>query len=380
MNRPYQAEYFYMATSADTQVVQRPRGLVAFLLRGLRSAGYGIVVGLCLAVLRDQGVVPTLIYSVCIALVCWLSIDIGRRLVVRWVNRCHGPLTAGLWPSVPWIVLIVLVGSGVAFLGGTALGDLLTGQHTPSLMFTRYPRATLIDLLVVMIPTIVITFLLYSRSLLAQRQAAAQVAQRQAAESRLRLLESQLEPHMFFNTLANLHVLIGIDPPRAQAMLDQLIAFLRATLSASRSLEHPLEAEFSRTRDYLSLMKVRMEERLQVSFELPTELGELCVPPLLLQPLVENSIRHGLEPSVQGGRIDVRALREGDLLVVEVRDTGVGTGQAPLSRRAGASTGFGLVQVRERLATHYGAGATLTLVPANDVEGGTIATLRLPIS
>src|SRR5258705_9797306 len=90
---------------------------------------------------------------------------------------------------------------------------------------------------------------LRSRGLIADREAAAQAAQRQAAESRLRLLEAQLEPHMFFNTLANLHVLIGLDPPRAQAMLDQLISFLRATLSGSQAVVHPLPARFAPTRD-----------------------------------------------------------------------------------------------------------------------------------
>jgi sensor histidine kinase YesM len=370
-----------MNPSADSQVVRRSAGLAPFLLRGLRSAGYGVVIGLCLAWLRAQEITTTLIYSVCIALVCWLSIDAGRRLVALWLSRRQGRVTAGLWPAWQWIAVIVVVGSGLAFLGGTALGDLLTGQHTPSLMVTRYPRQSLTDLLIVLLPSVLITFFFYSRSLLAQRQAAAEVAQRQAAESRLRLLESQLEPHMFFNTLANLYVLITIDPPRAQAMLERLIAFLRATLNASRVMQHPLRAEFSRTSDYLSLMKMRMDERLQVRFELPEELAEMQVPPLLLQPLVENAIRHGLEPSVTGGRVEVCARRDEGFLAIEVRDTGVGM-DSTIRRSARddeRGTGFGLVQVRERLAAQYGTGATLTLTSARDGEGGTIAIVRLPV-
>ena len=200
------------------------------------------------------------------------------------------------------------------------------------------------------------------------------MAQRQAAEHQLKLLESQIEPHMLFNTLANLRVLIGTDPPRAQAMLDQLIAFLRATLGGSRVSSHPLGTEFARLADYLALMQIRMGERLQTRFDLPDELATLPVPPLLLQPLVENSIKHGLEPKVSGGRIDVSARRERAQLVLEVRDTGAG-----LSSTRGDGTQFGLVQVRERLATLYGTKASFELANAGGAEGGTLATLRLPL-
>jgi sensor histidine kinase YesM len=173
-------------------------------------------------------------------------------------------------------------------------------------------------------------------------------------------------------------VLIGLDPQRAQAMLDRLIGFLRATLTASRQDQHPLAAEFHHTDDYLALMAVRMGPRLAVRLQLPDELGTLPLPPLLLQPLVENAIKHGLEPKVEGGRIEVTAQRIGAQLQLQVRDTGVGLGAA---RSAGgtAGTGFGLEQVRTRLATLYGTRAALTLTPAVDAEGGALATLTLPL-
>ena len=210
--------------------------------------------------------------------------------------------------------------------------------------------------------------------MLADTEATAQKAHLQAAESQLKLLESQLDPHMLFNTLANLRVLIVTDPTRAQLMLDQLIAFLRATLSGSRVSQHSLHNEFARLADYLSLMQVRMGERLSSQFDLPDELGGISVPSLLLQPLVENCIKHGLEPSSAGGRVEVSAARDGDALVLRVRDTGAGISQPP---RDAAS--FGLTQIRERLANLYGESASLSLTVAADAEGGTLAVIRLPL-
>jgi hypothetical protein len=354
--------------TTDTAGASGPR---RYFIRALRSVGYGIVAGLCIAVIRQQSVWTTLLYSACIALACLFFIDSGRYLVAARLGP--GKERPG-WPGWRWMTGVVFVGGCLGLLSGTLLGDLLTHQHTPILSGNEDLRHLLADLLLVLLPAMIITYFFNARSMLADREAAAQAAQRQAAESRLRLLEAQLEPHMFFNTLANLHVLITLDPPRAQAMLDQLISFLRATLNGSRAIEHPLRAEFARTRDYLALMQVRMEERLRVQFDLPDTLADVPVPPLLLQPLVENAIRHGLEPSVAGGRIEVTAARGGNTLTLTVRDTGVGLGQ-----RVATGTSFGLQQVRERLATLYGDRASVSLAAANDADGGTLAVIRMPM-
>jgi LytS/YehU family sensor histidine kinase len=170
-------------------------------------------------------------------------------------------------------------------------------------------------------------------------------------------------------------VLIGLDAAAAQQMLDRLIAYLRATLEASRLPAHPLATEYARVADYLALMAIRMGPRLQVELHLPPALVAHPVPPLLLQPLVENAIKHGLEPHVAGGRLVVSAHADGEMLVLQVRDTGIGLAQAAA---ATAGTRFGLAQVRERLATLHGARASLVVAPAPDAEGGTVATIRLP--
>ena len=303
---------------------------------------------------------------------------------------------------------------------GLALGDWLSGNSSPSLLETRW-MSTRLTIALAVIGTVVSIVVLSLQERLASARLAAEAAQRQAAETRLRLLHSQLEPHMLFNTLANLRVLIGIDPAAAQAMLDRLNAFLRSTLGASQAERHALAREFAWLDDYLALMRVRMGERLACELDLPGELAATPVPPLLLQPLVENAIRHGLEPQVTPGRIAVRAARDGDTLVLTVRDTGCGLGASTASagnvdgagaaRRAGraagagnapgtgnapgigkepglgdppgignAGGGFGLAQVRERLQTIYGAEASLELAAAAGPEGGTLATLRLPLA
>lgn len=229
----------------------------------------------------------------------------------------------------------------------------------------------------------------YLRVLLVANRVRAEAAQRQALQTQLLLLQAQLEPHMLFNTLANLHALIDTDPQRAQSMLSRLIAFLRGTLSASQRASHPLSEEFEHASDYLTLMQVRMGPRLQVVVDLPPELGDVQVPPMLLQPLLENAIQHGLEPTRKGGLLNLSAYRDGPVLVLSVVDTGRGLQEADKAkqaqsakgtktRRHGGPGGFGLTFVRERLQTIYGDQAQLVLSPA-PLGPGTQALLRLPI-
>jgi signal transduction histidine kinase len=343
--------------------------------RGAGIAGLGLAIAVMLTLVFRHDFWPTLLYSLSITTFCWLFIDGGRVLAARWVHRRQPECEAyGQWPGWPWMAGVVIAGTALGYTAGTALGNALTGFRSPGLAVDSVQQALAV-LLFALIPGIATTYFFYSREKLASSEAQAQTAQRQAAENQLKLLESQLEPHMLFNTLANLRVLIGIDPPRAQAMLDRLIAFLRATLEASRNGSHPLASEFARIADYLALMKVRMGDRLETRLELPPDLAAHPVPPLLLQPLVENAIKHGIEPHVRGGRLAVSAAREGDALVLRVRDTGAGLSAVPAD-----GTRFGLRQVRDRLATLHGEAASLQIAPAGDAEGGTLATVTLPIA
>lgn len=345
-----------------------------------------IVIALLLTALDGGGLGRKLVYAFAVGLCCWALTD-GLRLAVRagvngWRRQRGeaapgGSFELGLLGTLPLALLAMLIGPPL----GLSIGDALTGLRSPSLLQFG-STATRLTLAISAIATLTAVFVLSTLERLAAARANAERAQRVAAESQLRLLQSQLEPHMLFNTLANLRVLIGVDPARAQAMLDHLNAFLRATLNASRSTRHPLADEFARLTDYLALMAVRMGPRLQVRLDLPEALATQPVPPLLLQPLVENGIKHGLEPRVEGGFIEVQARRAGDTLVLSVRDSGAGLGHTAASASAAgdmAGGGFGLTQVRERLATIYGSRGSLTLQAANDAEGGTLATIELPL-
>jgi hypothetical protein len=347
----------------------------------LRGGAMVLVLNLAIATLLTVGGLGAfkgnLVVSMCIGLVCWLIIDGGRHGVALLRDRLR--VARGLPSGRPfgfpgWRWLLVLCAAGLVL--GPILGNLLaaqiSGDHIPGLWPVAGGGNGITWLLTLLASAIaVLTLSLLER--LSHARADAEAARRAAAENQLKLLESQLEPHMLFNTLANLRVLIGIDPPRAQAMLDRLIAFLRATLSASRGSLHPLTIEFERIGDYLTLMGVRMGQRLQTQLSLPEELRDVGVPPLLLQPLVENSIKHGLEPHITGGRIEVSARRDGDMLVLNVLDSGVGLGASSPQ----GDTCFGLRQVRERLRTMYGDRAALELRDADG--GGTLACIRLPL-
>jgi hypothetical protein len=323
-----------------------------------------------------------LLYSACIGSICMSFVDL-TRLGSAWLSDrirtsrglpyAEDAATAGWRGVIPGALLSMVFGPPL----GLQLGDWLTGFQTPSIL-NLDSNSTRVTLAFSLVATVVSVAVMSTAERLSHARAQAQAAQRLAAENQLRLLQSQLEPHMLFNTLANLRVLIGMDPARAQAMLDHLIAFLRATLSASRNTLHPLSAEFAHLADYLALMAVRMGPRLRVQLNLPDDLATVPVPPLLLQPLVENCIKHGLEPQVDGGRIEVTARQVGDRLHLDVRDTGAGLSVAPAAAAGGTS--FGLEQVRARLATLYGTRATLQLQAATDAEGGTLAHIELPLA
>jgi signal transduction histidine kinase len=198
---------------------------------------------------------------------------------------------------------------------------------------------------------------------------------RQVVEARMAAMQAQVEPHFLFNTLASIDHLIETDPPRASIMQKNLIALLRASMPTMREANaqgtRDLGRELAVIRPYLEILKVRMEERLQTEVRVSDGLLSAEFPPMMLQSLVENAIKHGLEPKADGGSLTVSAEIVHGKLAVTVADTGLGYGKA-----ATTGTGIGLSNIRERLALLYGNKASLTITET--AGGGTTVTITVP--
>jgi len=346
-----------------------PVGAPRLLALTAQVAVVNVLIAGVIAMLGGAHLVNTLVYSQCIGLSIWGSIETGRRIAGGGARD---------WPAGWRLASLIAIGCVAGYAVGLTIADTIFG-HSSWRDYLHAPRRLLGEFGPTVAFCVLVSGGFYLRAQARADRLRMAEATHAATLARLDLLQSQLEPHMLFNTLANLRALIDADPRRAQEMLDHLIAFLRATLAASRQAAHPLADEFARSADYLALMQVRMGQRLRADMTLPAELAAIMVPPLLLQPLVENAIKHGLEPQRGLGALQISAQLDGDTLVLRVADSGRGLAAAAAS---GAPTqsgfGFGLVHVRERLQALYGDAARLTLAPR--AEGGTLAEIRLPIA
>jgi sensor histidine kinase YesM len=335
----------------------------------------GLLFAATYSVFTTQALVTDLVYSHCIGWLMLIFLLGGRHLF--WPRS--GPSSLGLF-------ILALTGGSTAWILGNYLGAAING-HEPFLMAKFSTTRMIPGLVMTSLAAIVGTVYFRNREQLAilrvrteQQALAAETIQRQLINAQLTTLQAQLEPHMLFNTLANLRALIGVDPAAAQLMLDKLNSFLRATLSATRQKETTLAQEFQVVNDYLDLMKIRLGERLNFELDLPAMLRETLVPPLLLQPLVENAIKHGIEPFTGNGSISVRARKQGTILVLQVSDKSeTRSSEAPYAvNPANEGQGFGLTQLRERLAQLYGDKAKFTLNLRSDKSPSTIVEINLP--
>lgn len=207
----------------------------------------------------------------------------------------------------------------------------------------------------------------------AQKESEREALLRQVAEAKIQMMQAQIEPHFLFNTLASVEYLIETDPPRASAMQRSLIQYLRQVLPQIR--DHASSNHLGREADmvaaYLELLKMRMEERLEFNIHIPEGLRSAAFPPMILQTLVENAIKHGLEPKTEGGSLSVYAEIAHQKLRISVIDNGLGFGMAKSS-----GTGLGLQNIRERLALLY-KGNSLFSITENKPSGVCI-TIEVP--
>jgi sensor histidine kinase YesM len=204
----------------------------------------------------------------------------------------------------------------------------------------------------------------------ATKRAETEQLERTVLEARMEALQAQIEPHFLFNTLASIDQLILTDPPRASRMQQSLIRYLRSAMPQLREGSRPtLGQQVNLSTAFLEIMAVRMEGRLQPVINVPEGLKSAVFPSMMLQTLVENAIKHGLEPKADGGRLEIRAEILDGQLAVHVQDDGIGF-------MPKAEVGVGLSNIRERLKVLYGERAELIVsVPA---EGGTCATIKVP--
>ncbi len=214
-----------------------------------------------------------------------------------------------------------------------------------------------------------------ARAELADAQARNEAQQRTMLATQLQALQAQIEPHFLFNTLSNISGMIRGNPEGAETTLEHLTTLLRATLRRTRQQRTTLADEAEILASYLAIQNIRMGTRLQFDIQMPDNARSIELAPLLLQPLVENAVLHGIDPLEEGGRIDIRAFVSEGKLRIEIADTGQGLGKAPNNGKSG---GVGLSNVRDRLKALYGEHASLTLESQGD--HGTLARLTIPLA
>lgn len=326
----------------------------ALIAAGLTVAGMG------------KGLGENLVFSEAIGLSIMLLLHVGRFRLQR-----KNALTA---PRIAVVMVGAIIAGAVI---GRVIASTLLGLDLEKTFATRDLATTG---WIALVATLLVTWYGWSRAQIAglSEQVARtawlqEAAEKTALRARLQSLQAQIEPHFLFNTLATMDSLIVSDPPRARELLGSLNRFLRATLEASRAEIETLADQFAVLDSMLAVHAMRLGPRLVYALDLPENCAHLAVPPMLLQPLVENALKHGVQVAVTGGRIDVRAKRDDRNVELIVADTGPGFGATPTTQ----GTGIGLPNVRERLAALYGECASLTLV--ENVPQGTIAKIRLPV-
>jgi signal transduction histidine kinase len=301
-----------------------------------------------------------------------LGLSLSMALVGIWYN--YRSMMEFKPKKIAKVALHVVIGA----LGGMGLIILIHGRPAFDALVKNAPRTALLALGVGAVFLLLMGIVALYRNrqydiltMQLQHDSEQERMARQLSEAQLRLLRSQIEPHFLFNTLGAVQQLAERDAPRAAALTANLIDFLRASMEEMRVEQVSLVEEFALVAAYLKVMEVRLGSRLRFTLTLPPALAAAPVPSMMVLTLVENAIKHGIEPALRGGDIAVSASREGAQLQVLVCDSGAGI-------MPGAVDGFGLQNVRERLQLAFRGQAALTLSDAPD--GGALATLRLPLA
>jgi hypothetical protein len=309
-----------------------------------------------------------LVVANCIGFFIQGGFALGRRLLGRWLLGASFAARSFYYSVV----------SAIGVFAGYALGAaLLNRPQLLTSVFSPQGATSILLISVIISATLAAIFFARERQARAETEFQRERARGEAAEKQIRvaqlqLLEAQIEPHFLYNTLANVISLIDAEPATAKHMIERLIDYLRRAAFVAGGADATLGRQVELLRAYLDLIVLRMGSRLSYRIDVPPELAALPLPPMLLQPVVENAIKHGIEPKIAGGEVSVTARRQGDRLLLEVTDDGFGV----RATRAAGSTGLGLANLRERLSTMHGVHATLAI---EDRQPGTRVTIDLPL-
>ena len=333
--------------------------------RVLFTLATALPLGLVLSLSSSSSTAVVVGRSMLVGLVAMLAFGLAEQWPTRlpaWLSRWVLQLIA--------VVIAVPLGALLAYWV-TIGGNPQFGQNPARV--NGYLSLTFLGIMVAL--WIALGAMVRQRDALARNQALAFELERselarQALDTRMRLLQAQVQPHFLFNTLANVQALVETGSPQASKVLESLIAYLRAAVPRLHEQANTLGQELQLVRAYLELMQMRMPDRLQFSLQADSEALELRCPPMTLLTLVENAVRHGIDPSEQGGRIEVSVRMHEDRCHVRVSDTGVGL------QRTGDGLGTGLSTLRERLQLAFGGDAHLHL--SSREPGGVSAELTFP--
>jgi hypothetical protein len=348
---PDAATLNYPRDMSATALPSKPRGLALMFgrRRVLTTLAISVFFGLMLGPHWKSGVVSALERTVLLGFTAMTVFGVFEQ----WPRR--------LPPALPrWMLQVVAV--AVAIPPSTAIIYWLSTPEGAPPFYEVKERmegfGTLVGIGLFIAPWVALGALVRQKEAFARHQALAFELERselgrQALDARLRLLQAQVAPHFLFNTLANVQALVDAGSPQASDVLRSLIAYLRAAVPRLNEPVTTLGQELELVRAYLELMHMRMPDRLRFALHVDDAARALRCPPMTLLTLVENAVRHGIDPSEEGGAIDIHVERRGDRCVVRVLDTGAGL------RPAGGGLGTGLATLRERLQLAFGGDAQL---------------------
>ncbi len=346
----------------DMKSYAQPPSFVRLGRTLLYTAAFNTIIALLLVMVGfGRPFIHTLLYSQCIGLTICMCV-VWSLYAVR--NR-------GVAARSIAVVAALVLGA----IAGTALGATfiqLPGDpiHTKSMYLWQILGISILF-------GMIITYFFHSKEKLSATIHLAQEerikrlsSEKLALEADLKRLQAQVEPHFLFNTLSNIVSLMDSDPAKAKTMQMDLIRYLRTALGRIRDKATTLGQEADLIRAYLDIFKIRMGERLQYTIDIPDQLKELPLAPMLLQPIVENALLHGLEPKIEGGHIRIRAEEQGGIVSIEISDSGNGMvdHQQP---------GIGLANVKRRLAQLYGKQGALVI--RENQPCGAVVVVAIPV-